>query len=93
MVMRIDEETQSNKKQIVILVDENQKNKIDIEKLFGISKEFRTELNELSEKVTELLLLKKEVEVNININSDNLANLNLFYIVLVCRNTKYFSIV
>ena len=61
----VHEETKENDRQIKVLTESNDKNKQDIETLYKMSNNFRREMEELSEKVTELYTLKKQIEVSI----------------------------
>lgn len=60
-VSEVDMETQMNKKNVKVLEVETQHMKKDIENLFRLSDEFRKEMDELSEQVAELYVLKKQV--------------------------------
>ncbi|RYH24334.1 hypothetical protein EON65_16895 [archaeon] len=63
-VAEVDMDTQMNRKNIKILEVETQHMKKDIESLFRLSDEFRKEMDELSEKVAELYVLKKQLAVS-----------------------------
>eukprot|EP01038_Epipyxis_sp_PR26KG_P013998 gene13998-18774_t len=60
-VTLLDQETKANKRQLHILNDENERNKTDVINLFKLSAEFRKEMDELSQKVTDLYILKKQM--------------------------------
>eukprot|EP00599_Poterioochromonas_sp_BG-1_P008007 CAMPEP_0173150978 /NCGR_PEP_ID=MMETSP1105-20130129/11295_1 /TAXON_ID=2985 /ORGANISM="Ochromonas sp., Strain BG-1" /LENGTH=618 /DNA_ID=CAMNT_0014066243 /DNA_START=79 /DNA_END=1935 /DNA_ORIENTATION=- len=58
-VNEVDSETQSNKRSIKLLEAEVANIQEDVKNLFRLSDEFRKEMDELSEKVAELYILKK----------------------------------
>lgn len=62
-VQRVEETTNSNKQQLSDLAEENVKMKQNIDTLYRLSNEFRTEMDELGEKVAELSTMKKQLSV------------------------------
>ncbi len=71
----VDSETQSNKRSIKLLEAEVANIQEDVKNLFRLSDEFRKEMDELSEKVAELYILKKVMAVSRTLLLTNL----LFY--------------
>jgi peptidoglycan hydrolase CwlO-like protein len=62
-VTEVDNETQNNKKSLKLLDAEVKNIQEDVKSLFRLSSEFRKEMDELSEKVAELYVLKKIMAV------------------------------
>jgi peptidoglycan hydrolase CwlO-like protein len=62
-VTEVDNETQNNKKSLKLLDAEVKNTQEDVKTLFRLSSEFRKEMDELSEKVAELYVLKKIMAV------------------------------
>jgi uncharacterized coiled-coil DUF342 family protein len=56
-------ETKENEKQVRLLADAHEKARKDLTTLFRHTAEFRKEIEELSEKVSELYVLKKQLAV------------------------------
>lgn len=54
-------EAGDNRRILQNLQDDNKKMRVDIEKLYSLSDEFRTEMNEMGEKVADLFSLKQTV--------------------------------
>lgn len=62
MVTQLANEANENKRIIQNLQDDNKKIRVDVETLYRLSDEFRTEMNELGEKVAELYVLKAQMK-------------------------------
>jgi uncharacterized coiled-coil DUF342 family protein len=63
-VHEVDQETQQNKRGIKLLDAEVTSLKDDVKSLYRLTDEFRKEMDELSEKVAELYVLKKIMAVS-----------------------------
>ena len=62
-VSAVHNDTKENEKQIKLLQDGHEKAKKDLSTLFRHISEFRKEMEELSEKVSELYVVKKHLAV------------------------------
>ena len=62
LVTQLANEATENKRIIQNLVDDNKKIRGDVETLYRLSDEFRTEMNEMSEKLSELYALKAQMK-------------------------------
>jgi len=60
----VEAETQRNRRSIGLLEEQTTRIEKDVATLFRLSDEFRREMDELSEKVTELYELKKQMAVS-----------------------------
>lgn len=63
-VADVDTETKNNRRSITLLEAQTERIEKDIHTLFRLSDEFRKEMDELSQKVAELYVLKKQMAVS-----------------------------
>jgi len=66
----IESETKKNSSDIKVLNENLEESNKNVKELFRLSREFRQEMDELSEKVAELHLLKKQIGVSLDADAD-----------------------
>lgn len=87
-VTAIDSETKKNSSDIKMLNENLEESNKNVKELFRLSREFRQEMDELSEKVAELHLLKKQIGVSLDAEFVHHCMNLLYYMIIADKSDR-----